>query len=314
MAEESSHRTGNEDRAENGCPTPSPPLRRLARMVKNALLFLAMEAVWALHAAFTLLILPLIVGTRRQGELPQGPCILCVTHVGEFDPYFVIRATRRYRMRALFERDGPEPIARFLLRSMWRFRVSQHPDLKPTLNKKTMREVVAYLSRGGVLMVFPEGYRHWEKRLYPGAAVLAHRAGVPVIPVGIEHGQVFRQELVGQTFDLDGLLVEDVRFTFTASEVIADLKATYTEANLSGGLRLRGLPQVVDGQLYIAVTEATLDRSVSGLVRLVAEALILAAIEENSTEYGIPIPIEGMQVLSAELQPGKAIIVGRTQG
>jgi len=211
MAKAPSHRTGHENRTGNGRPKPSLSLQRLGFMVKNALLFLAMEVVWALHAAFALLILPLIVGTRRQGELPQGPCILCVIHVGEFDPYFVIRATRRYRMRALFERDAPEPIARFLLRSMWRFRVSQCPDLKPVLNKKTMREVVAYLNKGGVLMVFPEGYRHWEKRLYPGAAVLAHRAGVPVIPVGIERGHVFRQELVGQTVRALRTAIKDYR-------------------------------------------------------------------------------------------------------
>jgi len=185
-----------------GCSSskPSPRLERLRWMVKSAVLLVAMEIVWTFHAAFVLLILPLIVRTRRHGELPQNPCILCVPHVGELDPYFVIRATGRYRMRALFERDGPEPIARFFLKSMWRFQVSQRPDLKPILNKKTMRDVASYLNRGGVLMIFPEGYRHWDKKLYPGAAVIAHRANVPVIPVGIEHGRVFRKEFIGHTF------------------------------------------------------------------------------------------------------------------
>jgi len=184
----------------SGNSKPSPRLERLRWMVKSAVPLAAMEIVWTFHLAFVLLILPLIVRTRRQGELPHPPCILCVTHVGELDPYFVIRVTGRYRLRALFERDGPEPIARFFLKAMWRFRVSQRTDLKPILNKKTMRDVVSYLNRGGVLMVFPEGYRHWDKKLYPGAAVIAHRANVPVIPVGIERGHVFRKELVGHTF------------------------------------------------------------------------------------------------------------------
>jgi len=238
MVREASNRNINEKRAENGRfaisdpsniakknqpvatdvasfrssgSKPSPRLERLRWMVKSAVLLVTMEIVWTFHLAFVLLILPLIVGTRRQGELPQTPCILCVTHVGELDPYFVIRVTGRYRMRALFERDGPEPIARFFLKSMWRFRVSQLPDLKPILNKKTMRDVVSYLNRGGVLMIFPEGYRHWDKTLYPGAAVIAHRANVPVIPVGIEHGHVFRKELIGHTFRALKAAIRDYR-------------------------------------------------------------------------------------------------------
>lgn len=174
-----------------------PPCGRLLRALRDAVLLVLMEVIWAFNAAFVFLILPLIVKTCKHGELPCNPYIFCVTHVGELDPYFVLRVSRHYRTKALFERDGPEPIARFLLKAMWRFRVSQRPDLKPILNKKTTREVVSYLKRGGILMIFPEGYRHWEKKIYPGAAIIAHRADVPVVPVGIEHGDVFRRELLG---------------------------------------------------------------------------------------------------------------------
>ena len=194
-----------------GSSKPSTRLERLRWMVKSAVQLVAMEIVWTVHLAFVVLILPLIVRTRRQGELPQHPCILCVTHVGELDPYFVIRVTGNYRTRALFERDGHEPITRFFLKSMWRFRVSQRPDLKSILNKKTMRDVASYLNRGGVLMIFPEGYRHWDKKLYPGAAVIAHRVNVPVIPVGIEHGHVFRKDLVGHTFQAMKAAIRDYR-------------------------------------------------------------------------------------------------------
>ncbi|MBN1401291.1 MAG: hypothetical protein JXA74_10675 [Anaerolineae bacterium] len=122
------------------------------------------------------------------------------------------------------------------------------------------------------------------------------------------------QELAGQTYDMQGLTIEDIRFTLMASEVMADLRATYSEANLSAGLTLRGAPQVIEDNLYIKVSEVTLDRSISGLMRVVAEQLIKTALEEYSTEYGIHIPIEGVDVLSVELQPQKLIIVGRTQG
>jgi hypothetical protein len=121
------------------------------------------------------------------------------------------------------------------------------------------------------------------------------------------------EELGGQTYDLQGLIVEDVRLTLTSSEIIGDLQATYAQANLSAGIHLRGVPQVVDGQAYIQVTEATLDRSVTGFVRLVAQQMIATALEQYSSEHGIPIPIEGMEVLSVELQPQQMVIVGRTQ-
>jgi 1-acyl-sn-glycerol-3-phosphate acyltransferase len=178
-------------------PEEDPPCARLLQALRAAVLLVLMEIVWAFNAAFVFLILPLIVKTRKHGGLPLNPFIFCVTHVGELDPYFVLRVSRHYRTKALFERDGPEPIARFLLKAMWRFRVSQRPDLKPILNKQTIEEVVTYLKGGGILMVFPEGYRHWEKKLYPGVAIIARRANVPVVPVGIENGDVFRKELLG---------------------------------------------------------------------------------------------------------------------
>jgi len=202
-AEPTKSTSGN--RENTAAPIPShwsqteeePPCGRLLLALRSAVLLVLMEIIWAFNAAFVFLILPLIVKTYKHGELPCNPYIFCVTHVGELDPYFVLKVSRHYRTKALFERDGPEPIARFLLKAMWRFRVSQRPDLRPILNKKTIGEVISYLKRGGILMIFPEGYRHWEKKLYPGVAIIAHRANVPVVPVGIEHGDVFRKELLG---------------------------------------------------------------------------------------------------------------------
>ncbi len=43
-------------------------------------------------------------------------------------------------------------------------------------------------------MVFPQGDRFWEGRLYPGAAVLARRARVPLIPVGLENAYIYEPD------------------------------------------------------------------------------------------------------------------------
>lgn len=169
------------------------------RILKETLLWPVMKLIWALYAGCILVVLPLIVKTQKAGTLPPPPFILAVTHVGNFDPLFVVRSSGHYRMKALYQVDGPYPIVRFLYKAFWRFRVSQQPKLKPILNNRTMREVVAHLKRGGTLMIFPEGYWNWAKKLYPGVAVLAHRAGIPVVPVGIEHGDVFKPELDHQS-------------------------------------------------------------------------------------------------------------------
>ncbi|HUI48155.1 MAG TPA: lysophospholipid acyltransferase family protein [Acidimicrobiia bacterium] len=55
-------------------------------------------------------------------------------------------------------------------------------------DRKALRDSIAMLQAGEVLLVYPEGTRqHGPKiqALQPGAAYLALRAGVPIVPVGI---------------------------------------------------------------------------------------------------------------------------------
>ena len=55
-------------------------------------------------------------------------------------------------------------------------------------DRKALRDAIAMLQAGEVLLVYPEGTRqHGPKiqALQPGAAYLALRAGVPILPVGM---------------------------------------------------------------------------------------------------------------------------------
>lgn len=145
-----------------------------------------------MYFAVILFILPLVVRSRRVGQPPQGACLFCVTHVGSFDPLFVIRHSRRWRMRAVFQMDERHPKLRFFYQAFFRLRVSQNEKEKDLLNRETLAAAVRYLQRGGSVMVFPEGHRYWEGRLYPGAARLAHRAGVPLVPALLANAYVYR--------------------------------------------------------------------------------------------------------------------------
>jgi 1-acyl-sn-glycerol-3-phosphate acyltransferase len=184
----------------------------ILRRLKSVFIHVLLEIIWLFYAGFIFLILPFIAKTKLKGTLPDPPFILCATHVGNFDPLYIVKGTGRYRIRAIYQMDGPHPVIRLLFKAFWRFRVSQLPELKPSLNRRTMSEAIGHLKRGGTMMIFPEGYRAHEKKLYPGAAVMAHRANVPIVPVGIENGAVFRPGSPPQPLHrLIGRLVKDYR-------------------------------------------------------------------------------------------------------
>lgn len=149
-----------------------------------------LELFW-LGYILSILVLTTLVRTKRVGPRPTRPCVLAVTHVGGFEPLFVTRASAHWRGWALYTMDWPNTLVRFLCRAFWRFGVTQDPARKHIVNPKTLERAVRYLQGGGSLMVFPEGDRFWERRLYRGGALLAKRAGVPLIPVGLENALVY---------------------------------------------------------------------------------------------------------------------------
>lgn len=62
------------------------------------------------------------------------------------------------------------------------------PVARDGTDRKAVRDSVAMLEAGEVLCVYPEGTRQHGPKiqpLQPGAAYLALRAGVPIVPVGI---------------------------------------------------------------------------------------------------------------------------------
>lgn len=132
-------------------------------------------------------LLPVLVRVRvAQRPLTRG--VLAVCHSGGPDPLFLARAVRAWRTPALFSVDPRYPWLRPLYRAFWRFEVRSGDR---EFNRRTLKEAVDHLRRGGRLMVFIDGPRFWEGRLKPGAALLARRAGVPLIPVGLENAYMY---------------------------------------------------------------------------------------------------------------------------
>lgn len=167
-------------------------------IVKQIFLTLLYEIIWFFYIVFIVIPSPLIVKLRKKGETCKPPYIICPIHVGNFDPVFITRVTRAFRLRAMYQVDGPYPFLKFFYKSIWRFRVSQNPKIKEELNKRTIRNIIIFLKNGGKIMIYPEGYWNWQKIIYPGVAKIAHESNTPIIPTGIENGYTFRPELDNQ--------------------------------------------------------------------------------------------------------------------
>jgi 1-acyl-sn-glycerol-3-phosphate acyltransferase len=124
------------------------------------------------------------VRIRGRERLPaHGGYVLAPSHRSMMDIPFAAWLSRRplrYMGKASLFRI---PVAGSFFRSLGGFEVARDGT-----DRKALRDAMAMLQAGEVLLVYPEGTRqHGPKiqALQPGAAYLALRAGVPILPVGI---------------------------------------------------------------------------------------------------------------------------------
>ena len=116
-------------------------------------------------------------------KLPAGPFVLAPVHRSNIDTPLAAAVTTR---RLCFL--GKE--------SMWKYRASAWlfdtlggvPVNRESTDREALRRCLEVLERGEPLVVFPEGGRRSGpvvETLHEGAAYLALRARVPIVPVGI---------------------------------------------------------------------------------------------------------------------------------
>lgn len=98
------------------------------------------------------------------------PCIVCLT---------MKRETRFAAKEGFFR----HPVIRWVMTSFGTF-----PVFQGKADRTTLRKMEDYLKQGLALGIFPEGTRSQNASLIPalnGAALMAHRTGAPILPVGI---------------------------------------------------------------------------------------------------------------------------------
>jgi 1-acyl-sn-glycerol-3-phosphate acyltransferase len=115
-------------------------------------------------------------------NVPDGPAILCGNHISNMDPVLLwIVAPRPVRFMAKAEAWDNKLMAWGLPR-VWAFPVKRgEPDRRAiTVASEVLRD-------GHLLGVFPEGTRNTDgtAEAQDGAAFLALRNGVPIVPLGV---------------------------------------------------------------------------------------------------------------------------------
>ena len=120
----------------------------------------------------------------REAPLPAPPYVLASNHFSHLDPPVIGALVRRpVQYLALDELIG---VNRFLDVSLRMFGAIPLP--RGRVSVRAIRAALARLEAGGIVGVFPEGRRvarFGDTIPKRGAAWLARRAGVPMVPVAV---------------------------------------------------------------------------------------------------------------------------------
>jgi 1-acyl-sn-glycerol-3-phosphate acyltransferase len=120
-------------------------------------------------------------------HLPRtGPVLAIANHASAVDPPIAGLALRRPARIMAKEELLRIPLVGAFLRSGGAF-----PVRRGEADRRALRMALEFLAQGDVVLMFPEGTRSPNGRLgpvHPGAALLALRAGAPVLPIAIVGG------------------------------------------------------------------------------------------------------------------------------
>jgi 1-acyl-sn-glycerol-3-phosphate acyltransferase len=128
--------------------------------------------------------------TGRENVREKGPFIIVCNHLHLADPP-MIAASLKLKTVFLAKED--------LFRDGWsRFWVSNFgaiPVNRNGMDREAIRQAESWLKRGVSVIIFPEGGRSPNARLqqaFPGAALIAARTGLPILPVSIAGSDKFK--------------------------------------------------------------------------------------------------------------------------
>ena len=121
---------------------------------------------------------------RRENANRDGGFLLATNHISHFDPFIISSAVRRKIDWMAMAEFFPYPVLGHFLRAVDAFPVDRN-----RADRTTIRCAIERLKNQRIVGIFPEGGIRDGARsllegapLRPGAATLAHIAGVPILP------------------------------------------------------------------------------------------------------------------------------------
>jgi len=144
---------------------------------------------WIVRFLFSVFFRYRVIGAEN---IPKtGPAIICPNHISNLDPPLIGVSTKRKVHFMAKEELFRIPIFRSLIRYLNAFPVNRSGG-----GREAIQKGMELLKEDKILGIFPEGTRSKTGKLGKGrvgAAVLACRAGVPLIPTAIIGGyRLFR--------------------------------------------------------------------------------------------------------------------------
>ena len=150
----------------------------------------------------------------------QAPSIVIGNHLSAMDPFIVAYAVKKYEIRFIGKREltGSKLLERVLNG------LHMIPVTRGGTDMSAMRACMQVLKDGHVLGIFPEGTRHQPEMMHTvesGAAMIALRANVPVLPVYI-HSK-FRPFHVTHVYVGQLMETDDIKAQGLSSDTIQQL-------------------------------------------------------------------------------------------
>jgi len=142
--------------------------------------------VYSLSRIIVRALLRLLYGFQVEGashEPPSGPLVIVSNHLSDLDP-LVVGASLRRRVAFM----AKDELFRIPLLRWWITACGAFPVRRGEPDRQALRRSLAILSKGGALVMFPEGTRGRDRTLRPpepGAAMLALRTGATILPVAV---------------------------------------------------------------------------------------------------------------------------------
>ncbi|MCR4435577.1 MAG: lysophospholipid acyltransferase family protein [Clostridiales bacterium] len=124
---------------------------------------------------------------NRENVPQKGGAVLCSNHVGVLDMFFIGYKLNRWIYYMAKEELFKIPVLRLLIRQLGAFPVKREKG-----DVESIKTALKLIGDGHIVGIFPEGTRTSKRKEgkmvkpKPGAALLAVKTGVPVIPVAIQ--------------------------------------------------------------------------------------------------------------------------------